>query len=369
MGISDKRSVIFYAPIGSTIKGYKNGGAEAGCRKTMAVLQSAGYKIILIEKPARKSFSKLGGLMFIFTLLSVWIKSVSIFLRNKHSVFHVAGFYLNQIYFENLLIKTAKFIGIKTIYEIRNGGMIEAYNEGGSRYKKFMLSTLKNADLVLCQGLDYVTFIQDHLNKPSVYYPNYILDKYISGSNPVRRFDQIQLVYFGRVVPDKNVDFIIEVCNELNIKKMPFHLDIIGGYEPSYHEQLTQRIKYYNLDNARIKFHGRMDFDMIYTYLKQAHFFVFPSKEKREGHSNSLTEAMGAGLVPVVSTAGFNESIVGESNLVVKEFDAKLYAKVISDVWESGQWQNYSDMVYHRVINNFTEDIVKHSLLNAYQNI
>lgn len=45
-----------------------------------------------------------------------------------------------------------------------------------------------------------------------------------------------------------------------------------------------------------------------------------------EGHSNSLTEAMTFGVVPVVSTAGFNASIVSNEELVVSDINPERYS-------------------------------------------
>jgi glycosyltransferase involved in cell wall biosynthesis len=362
-------TVIFYAPVGNLIKGFKNGGAEAGCRKTIEILQKAGYKIILIEKPARNSTSKVDGFLFIFKLLAVWYELIKAILKNQKSTLHLAGFYLNQIYFEWVIIRTAKFLGITTVYEIRNGGMIEAFKEGHTIYKIFFKSTMLNSSLVFCQGYDYVEFLKARFNKSSVYYPNYIMDNFISDNNYSRDGKPvINLIYFGRVVPDKNVEFIIDVCHHLEAINLSFHLDIIGAYEDSYYALLSEKIKLYNLENS-IEFHGRMEFDTICQYLKSSHFFVFPSKEKREGHSNSLTEAMGCGVVPIVSKAGFNESIVGDKFLVLDQFNPLSYAQIISNIWSKKDWKRYSSEVYNRTISNYTESIVKSSFLNAYSSL
>ena len=364
---NSSNTIIFYAPVGNLIKGFKNGGAEAGCRKTIAVLQSSGYQVILVEKPVRKSTSKLDGFVFIFTLINVWLKLIRIFLKNKGSNFHIAGFYLNQIYFEWLLLQTAALLKVKTIYEIRNGGMIEAYEQAGRVYQWFLKSTLSKADVVLGQGYDYVVFMKEHLKKDAIYYPNYILDNFVSPNNLERQHKKVlRIIYFGRVVPDKNIEFIIEVCRELKILGISFEADIIGGYENDYFDYLNNIIRNNKLNDEKIVFHGRMDFEKIYEYLQSAHFFIFPSKEKREGHSNSLTEAMSCGVVPIVSKAGFNESIVGNSDLVISDFDPVLYANAINKIWGFGEWQKYSDMVYNRVLENYTENIVRESLLGAY---
>jgi len=361
--------IIFYAPVGNLVKGFKNGGAEAGCRKTIEILQKEGYEILLVEKPAKKSESKIAAIVLVFELFWVWLKLIFIFLTNRKSVLHIAGFYLNQVYFEWLIIKTAQKLDIRTIYEIRNGGMIDTFHEGSPRYKRFMKSILIDSSTILCQGYDYVVFLKEYLNRESVFYPNYIMDDFITDNETDRENEQIiKLIYFGRVVPDKNVEFIIDICNELKVMYIPFVLDIIGGYEEEYYELLTNKIKYYNLEKEVI-FHGRKDFKEIYSYLKSAHFFIFPSKEKREGQSNSLTEAMGCGVVPIVSTAGFNSRIVEDDSLVIPLFFASEYANTVVGIWNQDQWKIKSNAAYKRVIENYTESIVKKSLLKAYNNL
>lgn len=364
-----KGIVVFYAPLGNLVKGFKSGGAEAGCRKTMEVLQKGGYDVLVVEKPAKHGVSKWENVGHLFRIIKIWIKLISIFLKQRDCIFHVAGFYLNQIYFEWLFIKSAKLLNIKTVYEIRNGGMIEAYNSSGTVYKYFMKSTLVTPSLILCQGYDYVVFLKQAFNKDSVYYPNYIMDDFVQGNLSDRQNDNlIKLVYFGRVVPDKNVETVIDVCNKVKLLNLPVSLDIIGSYEDSYYQILNKKVLGNDLDKSVI-FHGRMNFKDMYQYLKKAHFFVFPSIEKREGHSNSLTEAMGCGIVPIVSKAGFNESIVGNSDLVMSGFDADEYALKIAEIWRAKSWNFYSNFVYKRITENFTEGIVKHSLLSAYKKL
>ncbi len=366
---NDRPSVIFYAPVGNVSKGYKSGGAEAGCKKTMEILKKAGYNLILVEKPAKMSESKFESLVLLFRLFKVWIHLISLFLKNRDSILHVAGFYLNQVYFEGLLIKTANFFKVRSIYEIRNGGMIEAYEAGNNTYKSWMKVVLLDSSLVLCQGEDYLKFLKKNFDRASFYYPNYIMDDFITPNDIVdRNTDEISVIFVGRVVPDKNVDFIIDVCQEINKSKLPFKLHLIGASEESYYQLLENKVKGYGLSESVI-FHGRMEFKDIYNYLKSSHFFIFPSKEKREGHSNALTEAMGCGVVPIVSEAGFNSSIVGDTSLVVKDYNPEAYAKIAVKIWNNGEWNGYSEQVYTRVLENYTEKIVREMLLRAYRSI
>ena len=109
---------------------------------------------------------------------------------------------------------------------------------------------------------------------------------------------------------------------------------------------------------------GRKNIKEIVEYLKTSHYFLFPTNEPQEGHSNSLTEAMGLGVVPVVSNKGFNASICGKKELVIEGFNPQSYAEKIIEIEKADLWQTYSKYVQDRVKHNFTQSIVEAQLLN-----
>ena len=64
---------------------------------------------------------------------------------------------------------------------------------------------------------------------------------------------------------------------------------------------------------------------------------------------------MAFGVVPIVSSAGFNQSICGDDRLVVSEFSEMGFANKIMEIESSDKWDYFSHFVYNRVIANFTE--------------
>src|SRR5690606_746929 len=136
------------------------------------------------------------------------------------------------------------------------------------------------------------------------------------------------------------------------------------------HRFLQEKINQLTLINGKeVIFNGRLEADSIFPILQSKHFFLFPSKEKREGHSNSLTETMSYGIVPIVSDIGFNASVVDDPTLVLPIYDAKLYADTIQKIWQAKKWEELSTAVRKRVLENYTESIVKKSLINLYEEL
>lgn len=368
--MSNSKRVIFYAPIGNLVSSYKSGGAEAGCRKTIEVLTKNGYEIILVEKPAKHKDNIIGLLLLILKLVFVWFRLIYLFVKIPNAKFHLVGFYLKQLPIEYFFMKTAKKFSMTTIYEIRNGGMIETFNEGTGSYQKQMLAILDAADGILCQGQEYVCFIKERLRKSATYYPNYILSRFSSGNIKVRSSNLVRLVYLGRVVEDKNIAFILDICKNLDERKIHFQLDIIGGYEDNYYKHLNTYIYDLALNPSnKIIFHGRLDGDAMFSILEEQHYFLFPTKEKREGHSNSLTETMALGILPIASSIGFNASIINDDKLIVRDFTPALYADVIIEIEQSNLFNFYSQKVQKRIMDNFTEDIVKEALIDFYNTL
>lgn len=353
--------IIFYAPFGKDTPPEKIGGAEAGCLKTLDCYRKNGFNVIQVHKPTMNS----GLFRYLVNLIITPFIIFCQLIKYRHSILHVAGFYLKLVYYEAFLVYLAKLVRHKTIYEIRNGGMIESFYEGSSIYKRAMKKLILNSSLVLCQGLEYVDFIRKQWNRYTFYYPNYIREGYLSEHPRTRTYDlQLNLIYFGRIAESKNIDIIIDVFAQVSNKYPHAKLNLIGGYSAEYKNRLDRQLSELNLRSDQVIFHGRQDFEYIYNQLIISHYFLFPSMETREGHSNSLTEAMGTGVVPIVSNAGFNASICGQDALVIKELQAEPYAKCIFSIEEGFQWEILSDAVRRRVAEKYTERLISERLIN-----
>ena len=46
----EKKTIIFYAPVGTNIPAHMLGGGEKGCRRTREILCNAGYNVITVDK-------------------------------------------------------------------------------------------------------------------------------------------------------------------------------------------------------------------------------------------------------------------------------------------------------------------------------
>lgn len=360
-----KGTIIFYAPVGTDVPVHMLGGGEKGCRRTREILCNAGYDVITIDKATMSH----GAVSYLKGAIDAIVEIKKKLREYPNAILYIVGFYEKNLPLEWILIN-AGGKKKKTIYEARNGRLVKAYQENSNLYKKMMDSVLKRADVIFAQGLEYVDFIKNTYGKQAVYTPNYVLNRSLKPYVTDRPFNTIRIVYFGRVSESKNVDIVIKVASELENDGYNTLTTIIGGYTEDYKLKLEQIIKECNLDESKVQILGQQPFERICDELQKAHFFVFPSQEKMEGHSNSLTEAMTFGVVPIVSTAGFNQSIVGRNDLIVKDtLNAKQYAFKIENIMVNYQWDELSKYVYERIQLNYTEDIVKERIIKAIESI
>ncbi len=360
------QTAVFYGALGKDGQ-VKVGGGETGNNRTIHLLEKNNINVVKVFKPypvknipgyfiyGIKMFFKLFD--FIFVLV----------LNPKVKTIHISGFYQHLIYHEYLLIFIARLFKKKCIYELRGGGVVKAYESRTFIYRYYFRKALNKASVILCQGKSYIEFIEKLTPVKIVYYPNYILNRFLQKKATTGRYNDptVHLVYFGRIVPSKNPELIIAICSELKLQQFSFDLEIIGEGEDQYVKDLNVMIKDLGMENI-IKIRKSVTSEVLQKKLLTKHFFVFPSKEKREGHSNALTESMACGVVPICSKVGFNAEIVKFRELVVQDYDAKKYAERIMGIWENNSWNDFSNKLSERIKNKYSEKVAENIILKVY---
>ena len=105
-----------------------------------------------------------------------------------------------------------------------------------------------------------------------------------------------------------------------------------------------------------ITYTGALPPERIYAHLDQAHYFIFLSLWRGEGHSNALTEAMARGCVPIVTRHGFSADVVETCGHIVDDRE-KIEGAVdwIAANWNEAAWTASSRATVRRIADNFTD--------------
>ncbi len=130
---------------------------------------------------------------------------------------------------------------------------------------------------------------------------------------PIRRFhakDPLRILYLGRLEQEqKRVRLFPGIFEQLKSSKIPFHMTVVGeGPEKPFLESLMK-----SAPNQTVSFPGKVLYAAVPEVLSSHDVFLLTSDY--EGLPLSLVEAMGYGLVPVVSDleSGIRD-LVNESN-------------------------------------------------------
>jgi glycosyltransferase involved in cell wall biosynthesis len=358
--------VLFYGALGQKGK-FIVGGGESGNNKTIVLLEKFGCEVVIIKKPYPTSKSILGLIAYAISLIIIILKfGIKLVRTPDVKTCHISGFYLHLVYQELMMIYIAKIFKKKVVYELRGGGLIEAYNARSKFYRLVFREAIRRADHVLCQGERYVNFIHERTQILADYYPNFVLSEFVLENENDRLTDEIvHLVYYGRIVESKNIEFILHVCDILKKKLPKFDLELIGSVDEIYRAKLVEQIKLMELEDCVFLKNPVTSISMIRTIISHKHFFIFPSKEMREGQSNALTESMALGVVPICSNSGFNKDVVGMQNLIINEFNPQEYSELIVGIWREG-WVEYSRNMIKKVQDNFTEKNALKTLQRIY---
>ncbi len=348
------KTILFYSPLQANMPSYKIGGAEAGCRRTVEILKKLGYRVELAPKPTNTDGIR-GYVREALYSLKVVRKALR---RPDVPLLYIAGFYEKNIYLEWLITKLAKRKKKIILYEPKNGCMVTDYEKGSAVYRFFNRQVLRAADLIFCQGRAYQQFLKEELSLDGVYIPNYVMDRYLTVPAPHKKEDRLHLVFSGRIVPEKNIGLMIEVSHMLSKKNIKNDLTLIGAYTEPYRKELNRLMAQLGMKQNQVRFLGNCSCDFLFEQLKSKDFFLFPSANRTEGHSNALTEAMAFGVIPVACTAGFNRDVIGNDDLIVPELRAEPYAERIAQIVRSGRMEALREEMIRRVKENFTESVV-----------
>lgn len=162
--------------------------------------------------------------------------------------------------------------------------------------------------------------------------------------------DYVNILFVGRIVPNKKHEDIIEIYNfykkKLNRKS---RLILIGNYEgmERYKKRLDAYIKHLGVDD--IIFPGHIKFHEILSYYKLADIFICMSEH--EGFCVPIVEAMNFNVPIIAYQSSAVPDTLSDGGIIIKNKDAKEIACLIDRI--------LSDSVLRRKIIKNQKEILK----------
>ena len=345
------------------------GGGEVGNVRTIRMFCDAGYKVITMRQ--RKSNAEWGRIIqlgsYPFRLLIGWIDVFfTMLFGTRKGIAHLSGFAGTTIMNEYVIIHIMKLLGYKVVYELRGGGAIGFWENGTKSYRKMFEYLLKQSCYVFVQGKENIPLIESICNTPVYHYPNCVEDGFAPSVQPVKPTDKINLFFYGRLEENKHVDMIVEIASIVQKEIPNVYLTLVGNGQQSYIDMVKSKMQDLLQEGSYSYFPG-CNHDDLPSLLLDKHFYIFPSTQPREGQSNSVTECMSYGIIPIASPQGFNRSTVNDNYLIIDDLSATSYAERITKIIKENSIAKYSKQVYNYFQTNFSQEVVFKKTLEVYE--
>lgn len=225
--------------------------------------------------------------------------------KNKDAVIHYnMPLMKGAIIRDYLLIKVAQELNMPIVLHIHGGNYIKERNRPWY-IQKLLKNIFSWSKHIVVLGDEEKTILEeDFALKNVISLPNCIdLSTAKVFSRDLNK-EILDILYLGRIEPNKGIDYIFDACNALKEKGVNFHLhfagkeEIEGQYVPRFKEVLGNNFT----------FHGIVSGEKKTEVLKICDIFLLPSFY--EGLPMSLLETMSFGQVPVVTPVGSIPTVV-----------------------------------------------------------
>lgn len=366
------KKIYLFGNIGNINKLPKSGG-QTSARRVMEGLRSSGFEVVPIVRHRAEFEGKIAHKLEVLTFACLDLLKIVkklLFQKREGIVFFHLTFSGSLVPYELLISFVLKLIHVRRLMYLQGGQFMDAY-QYGNFFSRWMFK--KNIDMqkaVMFEGLEGMQMVQKITKTQCVYFPGYAFEKDIAKETPIRSTETINICYYGRIGPMKNVHIVIAAFDCLCNIRNNVHLTIIGGPGQSKdYVKAIDRMISHSPNQSKISRYGLSPFSFIKEKLRDQHFYLFPTHEKCEGHSNALTECMSQGVIPIVSDYHFNRSVVGNDSLVVEGYEPQKYAEKINAIIESGRIQELSEELRLRVKTLFSFEVVNRRICEVIRSI
>ncbi|GEP01669.1 glycosyltransferase family 4 protein [Methylobacterium haplocladii] len=235
------------------------------------------------------------------------------------------------------VLLASKRLGVPNVVSIQGG---DGHWVGSccETHRVAMCEVLAHANALLIGGQSFVKEVCDRLGSDPARFtivPGAVDTARFTPGAPVEGEDPVRLFYHGRVDRRKGVLDMLDALERVWEAGLPFEATI-SGIGPDV-DAARARAEQIGFTPAHVAFTGYADYETVPDLYRKADVFVSPTYA--EGFSNTILEAMAAGLA-VVSThsVGVSDCLRHDENgLMVQPGDVSALAKALGRVIEDAE--------------------------------
>ena len=212
----------------------------------------------------------------------------------KHDAVHMTTSGQLATFRDIMMLKTAKKMGVPTVYHIRFGRVPEISKNNTDEWKRLKKAMLL-ADKVIAIDTKTLEAVKKYAPEAKVCYVPNPFDmakiKNVDLASEIKK----EVVFVGWVIKAKGVEELLGAWQEVCEKHPDWTLKIVGPCKEDYKKELEER---YSCKN--VIFAGEQPHDEVMKTVANAAVFTLPSYT--EGFPNAVLEAM-ALKKPIVATS------------------------------------------------------------------
>lgn len=248
------------------------------------------------------------GVLWFLRILKAWIKWFFLILFNRNILIHFnLALEKPSAYRDLPLIFYAKIFKRKILIHLHGGQYLQKRPPEWINFLYIMLFTGKDKIIVL-SPIEKRLVIKNYRAENVEVLPNSIDIADAESFSRNNYADQsVNLLYIGRLVREKGLDYIFDALRLLVKRDVSFRFYIAGsGPEKNYYVD-----KFSREFGSQFSYMGIVKGDEKNDLFKLSHIFLLPSFY--EGLPISLLECMSFGIVPIVTNVGSVEYAVTDS--------------------------------------------------------
>lgn len=181
--------------------------------------------------------------------------------------------------------------------------------------------------------------------------------------------DVIKILYVGRFEKRRNIRFIIDVFQKVQVQNDKVKLYMIGTGEKEYVQSCFSYINELGLKD-KVVWQEKMEQKFLSEIYQMADFFVLPTEYEIFGMV--LLEAMYYKTVVLTTQNGGSSTVMhnGKDGYVIQTKDPTKWANVITDTYkDKGKMKMIQNNAHEEIKKKYTWDMVSERFLNQYNEL
>lgn len=306
------------------------------------------------------------NVLYLFRILKVWVHWFFLMIFGKKLLIHFnIALERRSLIRDSPLLLFAKLLRKQMIIHI-HGGLYMGKEQMPYWIKKILVSVLSGKDpIIVLSPVEQESIVRKFRARNVLVLPNSLdLNEAKEFSRVYSHEGTLTLLFLGRIVKDKGVEYIFQALKALKERGFVFKFLLAGSGEDK--DEYVNRFS--EILGPYFEYMGVVSGNAKTALLEKSDVFLLPSFY--EGLPVSLLESMSFGLVPIVTGVGSIKSVVTDGNngiIVEKKSFEDIYEAIIKLIREKDLVEELGINARQYIFEHFNPDIYIKELNKIYE--